>query len=427
MAGIRALFLANGAALGVFYPFIAVILAGRGFAPAAIGVVTAASSFAFTLAVPVWSHLADVALGRRVALALSGLGAAGCLVVAAAPVPDLVVAAAFVGFSTFECAWGPLGDAIAVNAVRDQARDYARVRLLSSVGFAITATGAGFVYDATGYGPAYLACAALAIVLVASTRFVPDLPLADLAAIRRRSQGGARGAAGGRRRGDGDRGRWVARRGGSFGTALRVEPRLGGALAAIFLVHLGVIAGWTFLPLRLVELGGQPSDVALSSAISAFAEIPGMLLAAALATRIGIRGMFAVCAAAYAACFASWIVIDVPVLIIATRVVTGLAFAGMWVGSVLTMSILLPPRLQGTGQGLYQVTAFGVAAVVANALGGVVYGSAGSGVLFGGALVLVLLGAVAVLAWLPRRGEAAMGEPVAALETPVPLVPGAVG
>ncbi len=426
MAGIRALFLANGAALGVFSPFIAVILAGRGFAPVAIGVVTAASSFAFTLAVPVWGHLADVALGRRVALALSGLGAAACLVVAATPVPDLVVAAAFVGFSTFDSAWGPLGDAIAVNAVRDQARDYARVRLLSSVGFAVTATGAGFVYDSTGYGPAYLACAAFAIVLVASTRFVPDLPLADLAAIRRRSEGGA----GARQVGDDDRdrgGRWVARRGGSFTTALRVQPRLRRALAAIFLVHLGVIAGWTFLPLRLVELGGQPSDVALSAAVSAFGEIPGMLLVAALAARIGIRGMFSVCAVAYAACFAGWIVIDVPILIIATRLVTGLAFAGMWAGSVLTMSILLPPRLQGTGQGLYQVTAFGVAAVVANVLGGAVYGSLGSGVLFGGALVLTLIGAAAVLAWLPRRGEISMGEPIATFETPVPLPPGAVG
>ena len=57
---LRLVVLALGAALGVFYPFIPVILQGFGFGPAEIGLVTSAAALGFTLAVPAWGHLADV-------------------------------------------------------------------------------------------------------------------------------------------------------------------------------------------------------------------------------------------------------------------------------------------------------------------------------------------------------------------------------
>ncbi len=382
MRALRAVFLLNGAALGVFYPFISVILADRDVPPAWIGIVMAASSAAFTIAVPAWGHIADVILGRRRALAVSALGAAVFVLLAGAPVEVVVVALALVGFSVFESAWGPLGDALAVNAIKDHGRDYARIRLLSSVGFGVVSALAGILYNTTGYGPSFVLCALLAVLLALAALRAPDLARADLATV-------ARGHT----------------RGGSFMVALRIQPRLGPVLLAILLIHVGVIAGFTYLPLRLIELGGGPSDVALNAAVSAFAEIPAMLLTGAVAARIGIRGLVAGSAFLYAACFLSWTVLDVPMLIVATRVVTGFAFAGLWVGSVLTMAVLLPPRLQGTGQGLYQVTAFGVAAVIANIAGGFIFGELGSAVLFGIAAVLAVAAGLLVFLVFPRRGE----------------------
>ena len=58
-----------------------------------------------------------------------------------------------------------------------------------------------------------------------------------------------------------------------------------------------------------------------------------MLVVGSIAARIGIRGLVAGGMFLYVACFASWIVLDSPLLIIATRVVTGFAFAGLAVGS----------------------------------------------------------------------------------------------
>ena len=400
MRALRAVFLLNGAALGVFYPFVAVILADRGVPPAGIGLVTAASSAAFSLAVPAWGHLADDVLGRRRALALAAVGGGIFVLVAGAPIPLILVTLGFVGFSTFESAWGPLGDALAVNAIHDHGREYGRIRLLSSIGFAVVAALAGFLYDRTGYGPAFVLCAGLAVLLAAAALFAPDVARADLAAVGHGSG-----------------------RGGSFVVALRIQPRLRPVLASLLLLHIGIIAGFTYLPLRLVELGGGPSDVALNASVSAFAEIPAMLVAGAIATRIGIRGLVGGSALLYAACFASWVVLDSPLLIVATRVLTGFAFAGIWVGSVLTMAVLLPPRLQATGQGLYQLTGFGIAAVIANVGGGALYGASGSAIVFAVATVVAVAAGLLALFVFPRQGERVAREEDGAVPVPFPATP----
>jgi PPP family 3-phenylpropionic acid transporter len=396
MRALRAVFLLIGAAYGVFQPFVAVILSDRGASPEVIGVVTAASSAAFALAVPAWGHVADVVLGRRLALTVSALAAAVVLLLAGAPLPLYVTAVGLVGFGLFGGAWGQLGDALAVNAISDHGRDYGRIRLLSSIGFAVAATLAGFLYVRTGYGPAFVICAGLAALMAVAAMWVPDVARADL----RRVGGGAS-------------------RGGSVRVALQIQPRLWPVLAAIVISHLGLIAGFTFLPLRLVELGGGPADVALMAAAAAFAEIPALLVVGAIAARIGLRGLMAVSLLTYAACFASWIVLEAPALIILSRVATGLAFAGLWVSSVLTMTVLLPPRLQATGQGLYQLTGFGLAAVVANVGGGLLYGTFGSAIVFAVATGLAMAGAALAFVVFPRAGAPIAREEE--YEGPLPL------
>ena len=75
MIALRVLNLAIGLAIGVFVPFISVILASRGFGPAQIGLVASLGALGFTIAVPVWGHLADVRLGRPRTLQVCAIGA----------------------------------------------------------------------------------------------------------------------------------------------------------------------------------------------------------------------------------------------------------------------------------------------------------------------------------------------------------------
>ena len=382
MIALRLVVLALGVALGVFYPFISVILASRGLGPAQIGLVASIGAVGFTLAVPAWGHIADVRLGRARTLQICAIGGAVAVGALLGPWPPIVIALLFFAYWIFESSWQPLADALTVNLV--DRRRYGRVRLLTSLSFAIASIAAGFLYDQAGFDAAYiLAVAATLTIAVAATR-VPDVGRADLETPGHGAMTPGHGAA------TPSRSRpWL----GSAGVALRVAPRLGAVLVAVMLINITIISGFTYLPLRLADLGSPPSDVALSAGVSAMAEIPAMLVAARVAQWVGLRGMFVVSALIYGGVSASWVVLDSAPLIIATRLISGVAFAWILVCVVLTIARLLPSELQATGQSLYQTFAFGLGAIVANLVGGVLYANIGHSAVFGLGLVLAILAA----------------------------------
>lgn len=391
MLAIRLLFLVAGMAVATVGPYIAVLLAARGLSAEQIGLVAAASAVAVLIVSPIWGQLADVRLGRARTLQVAALGSVGliaALFVSSGPVP---AAASIIAFAAFQTALGPLSDALAVNALGSRRRDYGRIRLLASLGFAIVSLVVGFVYNRTGYGPLPLLWAAAAAVIVLLAGRIPDVG-------RFRPIGSATDAPPTRsiRR---------VRPGGSVMVALRLQPRLLPLLASLTLVHVAILAGFTFLALRLLQLGGQPSDVALNSGFAALGEIPSMFVVAHLSSRTGPRALIAAGAVAYAACLVSWGALTSTDAIIATRLVSGAAFGAITVSAVQTIGSLLPDRLQATGQTLYAMVAFGVAAIVANAIGGIVFVTWGAGVLYDGAAVIMLAGGLAVWLTAPRRDE----------------------
>lgn len=390
MLALRVLFLLAGAILGAFYPFLSSILAERGFRPAEIGLTVALSSLAFMLAVPVWGHLADMVIGRVAALRAGVIGSTAALFGLLVGAPPIIVVGLIIAYAAFESSIAPLADALAVNALGRSPRSYARIRLLTSLGFAGTSILAGRLYNEAGFWPAPLLVSASAIGMVVALRWVPD--------VARFRPGAATDAA---------HKAIVARRGGSFMLVLRTQRRLRGVLLGLGLVHIGILAGFTFLALRLLELGGQPSDIALSAGISALAEIPAMALIPRIVRRTGTRALLAGGMALYAAVLVSWAFLADPSLIVATRLVSGLAFAAITIAAVMTIATMLPSELQATGQGLYQTVGFGAAAVIANALGGVVFGLGGAMPLFLGCAVLAVVGAAVI--WKAVASTAPIG------------------
>jgi PPP family 3-phenylpropionic acid transporter len=388
---LRLVVLGLGVALGVFYPFIPVILASRGFSPAEIGLVASIGAIGFTIAVPAWGHFADVKLGRARTLQL-------CAIVGAAAVggllgswPPIVIALLLMAYWVFESSWQPLADALTVNLV--DRRSYARVRLLTSLSFAISSIAAGFLYDSAGFDAAYVLAAGAAIAMAVAAGGVPDVGRADLAHTAEPESSRLRPSL------------------GSAGVALRVAPRLGLVLVAVMLINVTIISGFTYLPLRLGDLGSPPSDVALSAGVSGLAEIPAMLVAARVAQWIGLRGMFVGSALIYGVATSSWIVLESAEVIIATRLITGVAFAWVLVCVVLTIARLLPSELQATGQSLYQTFGFGFGAIIANIVGGQLYEGIGHGAVFGLGTVLAVI--AAAMGWIvfPRDARTRVAPP----------------
>jgi PPP family 3-phenylpropionic acid transporter len=369
---LRTIFLSSGAALGFVFPFIALILFERGYDVVGVGLVAGVSALVSVVVLPAWGHLADVVVGRRRALQLSAAAAAGILAITLAPIGGLLLSACLVAFWVAANTIAPLVDALAVNAIADPRRDYAGVRLVGSLGFALASLGVGFVYGAEGYWlavPFY--AAAMAIVVVGAVG-VPDVRRAEIAAT------------------PGDHSRL-----GSVGRAFRESPRLPAVLLAIGLIHVTIIGSFTFLTVYLDELGGGPSSVAIATGLAALIEVPAFFVAARLARRISLALLFCAGAVAYSLTVLTWALVDEPVVVVASRAVNGIGYACFYTASVVTIAQILPRPLQATGQTLFTTVAFGFAALVANIGGGFLWDVGGAPLVFGLAGVIGLA-AVAV-------------------------------
>jgi MFS family permease len=405
MRWLRALYLCNGLAVGALYGFVPVLLKAKGFDAALIGLTTSLGSVGYSLALPAWGHVGDILTGPRRALQLACIPAAVFALGLNAPLPVVAVIVCLVVVTAGGGPTAALTDAMAMPILANASREYSRLRLLSSFAGASTSIVCGLVYSRTGYVAAPIIYSLTMGLMILSAQMVP----LGRDSERHRM---ARGELEGRAHAAASRGRF-----GSVGEALSGRPRLLAVLAATLLIMIGFMAAATYISVRIADLGGGALEVGLSNGMAWGAEVPGLVLAGLLVPRFGSRNVLAVSAAAFTLCLASWIVLVDTGPILFTRFLSGICFGGILISLVLTIAQLLPARLQATGQTLFQATAFGVAAVVANLLGGLLYSAAGPLGVFGGGAVCTLAGCALGFLVLPD----VLATPTAPVAEPLPL------
>jgi MFS family permease len=407
MRWLRVLYLSNGLAVGSLYGFIPVLLQAKGFDPALIGLTTGLGSLAYTFALPIWGHVGDMVSGPRRALQMACIPAAIFAIGLGAPLPVLAIIACQILMSAGAGPAAALTDAMALPALKNASTEYARLRLLASVGAAGGGIACGFVYAAYGYMVAPALYGAVMILTVVSAQFVPLGRDSERQRRRRASSAGRVHTAP------------VHGRFGSVGEAFKARPRLFAVLVSVTLVFMGIMAGATYISLRISDLGGGAVEVGMANGIGSSAEIPGLILAGWLIARFGARRVMAVSSFGYAVTMLSWIVLVDAGPILLTRFIAGIFFSGLVVAFTLTIAKMLPAGLQSTGQTLLQAACYGVAAILANFFGGLLYQNAGPLGVFGGGAICAVIGGLVGLAALPAAGRVAPEPPIAPTLSPI--------
>lgn len=404
MRWLRILYLANGAAFGTFSCYVSVILLQHGFDPSLVAFNSSLGSICFWLVLPIWGHVGDSVTGPRRAIQLAALPAGLLMLGLIPPLPVLVLVSICLALSCTSSPINALTDALAISGLADPSREYARLRMLGSLGAGVFALLSGVVYDRTGYVAAPVAGLAsmLAIAFVAGR--VPRAPNAaapERPAGRQTSAAAAPSVAAAASGADGA----PARRGrfGSVSEALSGRRRLIALLIGCLGIFMGIMGGATFITLRLASLGGGPSTIGFANGVGTSAEVPGMLLAGWLVVRIGVRPILAVASLGLVATFTSWAFVTEPQIIAVTKMFAGFFFAGVTVSFVVTIASILPSNLVSTGQTLYQSVAFGAAAILANAAGGLIYRAWGTQVVFLFLASAALAGGIVAVAAAPAH------------------------
>src|SRR5947209_6199951 len=348
---VQLLFGLVGVAEAALLPFLPIVLKDRGLSAAQIGLVLALAAAMAFVAMPMWGHAADRQLGPEKTIVVAALAAAVAIVPLAVVHGFAGLAVAAIVVTAARSPFAGLADAVALDHLGADARaDYGRVRLWQSVGWAVAACVWGAILQTGSLDllPAiYIPCV---LALAASAAWIGAAPI-----LRQRAEAGSRRA---------------------------LLRRLAPFLVSLLLLFSAFSATFSFVSVRIADLGGGLFVVGFATALQAAAEAPVMRATPRLTHVRSHRAMYVVGCAFFAVSFAAWAFLDSPVPIALVKLVAGVGFALAYVGSVVVVDDLTPPLLRGTAQGLARAVSFGLAAIVGSLAGGAIYDYAGPRALF---------------------------------------------
>jgi MFS family permease len=370
---VQVLFTLVGVAEAAILPFLPIVLKDRGLSAAEIGLVLSIAALAGFVATPLWGHAGDGRLGAENALVLASIAAALAVVPLGIAHSLLALTIVVVLITSARSAMASLTDAIALDHLGDDRAQYGRVRLWLSLGWAISACVWGIVLQTGSLGWLPWIYASCVLAVAAAARL-------------------ARGA-----RSHHDPTPAGARR--------AMVVALAPFLLSLLLLFAAFNATFSFISIRIRDLGGGLFIVGAATALQAIAEAPVMRITPRLNRRLGHRALYVVGSLFFIGAFLAWAFLDSPLAIALVKLVAGVGFALVYVGSVLLVDDLVPPALRGTGQGLAKAVTFGLSPILGSLAGGAIYDYAGPRALFLACAAAALVAATSVFV-IAARGRA---------------------
>lgn len=347
---VQVLFTLVGLSEAAILPFLPVVLKDRGLSAAEIGVVLAAAAAAGFVAAPVWGHVGDGRLGAERTVLVASVAAAIAVLPLLLAHSFLALTVVVVLVTAARSSMASLSDAIALEHLGDDRAQYGKVRLWMSLGWAISACVWGLVLQTGSLDWLPWIYAACMLVVAASARMV--------------------------------RGRRMPHEASAAGARRAMVVALAPFLLSLLLLFAAFNATFSFISIRIRDLGGGLFVVGAATALQAIAEAPVMRITPRLNRVLGHRALYVVGSLFFVASFGAWAFLGSPLAIALVKLVAGVGFALVYVGSVLLVDDLVPPALRGTGQGLAKAVSFGLSPIVGSLAGGAIYDYAGPRALF---------------------------------------------
>ncbi len=155
-----------------------------------------------------------------------------------------------------------------------------------------------------------------------------------------------------------------------------------GFLVGLLVTSVGEHASWRFTGLRILDQGGGVLLVGLAAALPALIEIPVFAGSGRMAARIGLRWLFVSGAAVAAILMALVVVAPEPWMVTTLRTLDGASYALRYTAMVLIIGVLLPRHLFALGQTVAWFVYAGIAPIIGDAAGGIIYDELGAPALF---------------------------------------------
>ncbi|MGX1496055.1 PPP family 3-phenylpropionic acid transporter [Labrenzia sp. MBR-25] len=349
---VSALFASHFFGVGLFLPFIPVVLGFRGLTAAEIGFVLGIGTIARIAASPLLSNLSDRTGQRRLSILIYSLAAATFIGLYFLPLGLVFLSIAVIGYMVMNAPVVPLSDAYALDVQRNTGADYARMRLWGSAGFVIASIVGGSL---AAEGTSWLIVVAVGLASLATGAVAMSLP--------RQKRREARGSSGD----ETDSGADDDDKDTPF-KSVWFWP----LLVVLGLYQASHSAFYGFGTLYWQAMDVPDFAIGLLWATGVAAEIALFTVAGKLAQRFD-PPLFLL--AAGTAATVRWLLFpfaDTVPAMAALQTLHGLSFGAAHLGAVAILARVVPSRWAGTGQGLL-ATSVGIQMAIGLSVSGAIY------------------------------------------------------
>ena len=359
------------AAIGIFFPYIALYFSSIGLTGAQTGLLLALVPFVAFLVQPLWGLATDIYHQHQRMLVWSCVGVT-LSVLGMSQVQSFWLIVLFtVLHAVMMAPVSILITALALEHLERQASSasFGSLRLWGSIGFAISTFGIGSLFiDAQRvwwilplYAMAYLVLAGIALTI----------PNADIhAQVSWREGVGLIGR----------------------------NPTLAYFLFALTLIGmtLGIVNNYFAVYLTDIKAAGWIIGAAL--AISAIGEVPLMARTQQFVDRWGVRLVLVAGASLLPLRWLLYAIIDQPLWVLPVQLIHSVAMMSLLIVGVLYVDRLLEPKWRTSGQSLYAAALHGIGPGIGLYIGGLLYGANGIRTVWLFSTVIATLGVV-ILGW----------------------------
>jgi len=351
---VSGLFASHFFGVGLFLPFIPVVLGFRGLSAAEIGLVLGIGTIARIAASPLLSNLSDRTGQRRLSILIYSLAAAAFIALYFLPLGIVFLAIAVIGYMVMNAPVVPLSDAYALDVQRNSGADYARMRLWGSAGFVVASIVGGAL---AAEGTSWLLVVFVGLASLATGAVAMSLP--------RQRRGALPGDAAD---GDPDTGTDAEAEKETPFRSLWFWP----LLVVLGLYQASHSAFYGFGTIYWQAMKVPDFAIGLLWAIGVTAEIALFTVAGKLSQRFD-PPLFLL--AAGTAATLRWLLFpfaDSVVAMTGLQLLHGLSFGAAHLGAVAILARIVPSRWAGTGQGLL-ATSIGIQMAIGLSISGALY------------------------------------------------------
>jgi PPP family 3-phenylpropionic acid transporter len=368
-------------AIGAMTPFLSLHYRNAGLSGTELSILLSVTPVLLFISQPIFGPMTDRSghRGRMLSLLFLALAGSGALLSLGSSfwtlLPLVVLWAFFAGPLV------PIADSIALGEAQRTGVGYPQLRLWGSIGFVLTTTGLGKLYNLIDLRWAFAFYAALNLIAFGFARRLPPDGLSSKRPV------------------------WPALK-----AALR-NPQLLGFLLCSALLQTTQAAHSSFFSIHVENLGGTKGMVGMAWGIAALTEVPVWLVLSRVTRRTGPLPLIAFSAGMYALRWFLYAIAPSAELILALQLLQGLSFAVFMPTAVLLINELVPADLRTSGQALLVMVNGGIATVVGNITSGYIVDMSSTAQLYRiAAYVALAAGAGFVL--LVRRARQSVTEAV---------------